>query len=164
MDESFLPRAKRGILVTLLVYALLVATHMGEFWPFSIFPMFSQAGNPWTRALIRQLPEEETSEDLWRTVSLDELPGKPLPVDEQGVNQNDVANFVSKTQSWNAQRLRGLRRLLEPPQMDGALLVYKVRGRLDENAVVTTAEPLILFATDTTFTAPSISLDPTSHP
>jgi hypothetical protein len=47
--------------IILLIYAVLVASHEGEFWPFSIYPMFSQAGNPWTRAMVidvTDLPDE----------------------------------------------------------------------------------------------------------
>lgn len=43
------PNCRRG----LVVYGLLVAIHLGEFWPFSIYPMFSQTGNPWTGAAER---------------------------------------------------------------------------------------------------------------
>ena len=157
MNNQFIQKATRALLLTLAVYTVLVATHLGEFWPFSIFPMFSQAGNPWTRAIVRQVPDNPYGNGHWQTVGTDELPGQPLRLTEQGVNQNDVANFVSKTRSWDQQRLRGLRRLLGVPGSNQALLVYRVRGRLEENAVETTAEPLILFAPDTTFTGPSIN-------
>lgn len=56
----------------LVVYALLVATHLGEFWPFSIYPMFSQAGTPWTRAVVRELPSQTDPDTLsmdWRSCS-----------------------------------------------------------------------------------------------
>lgn len=160
MNSHFIQTARRGLFITLAMYTLLVATHLGEFWPFSIFPMFSQAGNPWTRSLVRQVPEDRPTDRTWKTVSLEELPGEPLRLAEQGINQNDVANFVSKTRAWNEQRLRGLRHLLEVPRINRTLHVYRVRGRLGENAVEITAEPLILFAPDTTFTAPSINISP----
>lgn len=38
---------RRSFWATMVVFAVLVGTHEGEFWTFSIDPMFSQAGNPW---------------------------------------------------------------------------------------------------------------------
>jgi hypothetical protein len=151
-------------LLTLAVYMLLVATHLGEFWPFSIFPMFSQAGNPWTRALVRRVPNEQPDKQLWNAVTLDQLPGKPLRLAAEGVNQNDVSNFVSKTPMWDEQRLRGLRKLLETSRGDETLLVYRVRGRLDQDTVKTTAEPLILFTGDTTFISPPMNISRFPNP
>lgn len=46
---------KRIIGIVLLINILLVSTHRGEFWPFSIFPMFSQAGNPWSRGVVENV-------------------------------------------------------------------------------------------------------------
>ena len=35
------------LLVSLfMLQTLLVSTHLGEFWPFSIYPMFSRGGHP----------------------------------------------------------------------------------------------------------------------
>lgn len=163
--STFLRRATRALVITLTAYALLVATHRGEFWPFSIFPMFSQAGHPWTRAVVRQVPHQEPAEYLWRPAVLDELLGRPFPVRQQGINENDVANFVSKTVTWDTERLRGLRKLLgASSSTDASLLVYRVTGRLHQTTVQTTATPLILFAPNATFTAPSIRTPPAQHP
>lgn len=158
MNESFLQQAKCLILGTLIAYGLLTASHQGEFWPFSIYPMFSQAGDPWTRAVVRRIPEPLSGQQLWQPSSLDDLPGEPLALKSVGVNQNDVANFVSKTAVWEDHHLKGMRRLLDVSPGNEPLLVFRVRGRLEQNSVETTATPLILFATDTTFTAPSINL------
>lgn len=160
MNTPFIKRVRRTLFITLGIYALLVGTHQGEFWPFSIFPMFSQAGQPWTRAVVRQVPDQTPDESFWQSVTLTDLLGEPLPLEDQGINQNDVANFISKTPVWDEQRLRGLRRLVERPRFSKSLLVYRVRGQLNQNAVETTAMPLILFTPDTTFTAPSLKGSP----
>lgn len=157
MNTSFLRLAKRALLVTLLVYALLAATHEGEFWPFSIYPMFSQAGQPWTRALVRTVSHASPTSQTWESRPLQQAPGLPYGLKEQNVNQNDIANFVSKTKHWDAARLQGLRRLLYPPSdTTRSVLVCRVQGHLKNGTVQTTITPLILFAADTTFTAPSL--------
>ena len=47
----------------------LLPSHEGEFWPFSIYPMFSQAGNPWTRAMVLDVTTTPDAE-LWEKQSL----------------------------------------------------------------------------------------------
>jgi len=148
-------KALRVIGALLLVYALLVATHRGEFWPFSIYPMFSQAGNPWTRSVVRTLPDGETPS--WEATSLQNLPGAPFPLQERGVNQNDVANYVSKTEEWTPQRVRGLRSVFASTyDFSHPLLVIKARGELVDDSVAVTATPLILYTADSTHLHPSI--------
>ena len=67
---TFRRKALRITLGTLIVYALLVATHLGEFWPFSIYPMFSQAGNPWSRAVVREMPPGTDSRGIANGLAL----------------------------------------------------------------------------------------------
>lgn len=141
----------------LLVYALLVATHLGEFWPFSIYPMFSQAGNPWTRAVVREMPSDLDPDTLsWREVSLESLPGTAYPVEPRGINQNDVANYVSKTEEWTEERIQGLRSLFTKNRpLPSPLLVMRVRGEMDGDSVAVSATPVMLFAPDSTVLHPS---------
>ena len=47
-----------------LLSTVLVASHKGEFWPFSIYPMFSQAGNSWSRALLIEIEPDDTT-NIW---------------------------------------------------------------------------------------------------
>jgi hypothetical protein len=150
-------RALRIVGGILVVYALLVATHLGEFWPFSIYPMFSQAGNPWTRAVVRELPSQTDPDTLsWEAVSLQELPGAPYPVAPKGINQNDVANYVSKTDRWTDERVQGLRSLFTKGRtLSSPLLVLRVRGKLEADTVAVTATPVLLFEPDTTRLHPS---------
>lgn len=142
-----------------VVYAFLVATHRGEFWPFSIYPMFSQAGPPWTRALVREVPmgKDHIPKD---TVSLSELPGSSFPVAPEGINQNDVANYVSKTETWSTGRVEGLRSLFTRNEsLETSLLIYRVRGRLLEDSVQVRAIPVLFFAPDSTYLHPSLDTD-----
>lgn len=150
-------KALRLIGIVLAVYALLVATHKGEFWPFSIYPMFSQAGHPWTRALVREMPPETTAESLdWSAVPFSEVAGEPYPLSPRNINQNDVANYVSKTDRWTPDRIRGLRSLFAKNRtLNAPLLVYRVRGALAGDSVSVTATPVLLFAPDTTHLNPS---------
>ena len=145
---TFRRKALRITLGTLIVYALLVATHLGEFWPFSIYPMFSQAGNPWSRAVVREMPPG-TDQIPQDTVAFADLPGNPYPLVPQGINQNDVANYVSKTDRWTPNRQQGLRNMFaKSRQLPNPLLVMKVRGELTGDSVAVQAAPVMLITPD----------------
>lgn len=154
-----LQRAGRLLIGTLLVYALLVATHRGEFWPFSIYPMFSQAGNPWSRAVVRDISEDPDPVQ-WETTSLDSLPGRPFALRPNGVDNIDLANFVSKTETWTPKRVQGLRSLFTSHLADRELLVMRVRGRMVEgDSVVVEFEPYVHMAPDSTALNPGLQTE-----
>lgn len=143
---------------TFVVYALLVATHLGEFWPFSIYPMFSRGGHPWVRSVVREVPAHP-SDALWQPrTSPDALPGRPYPLDLAGINQNDIANFVSKSDTWDAGRVNAMRKVFGETLHDRALLIVRTEGRLDDNTVTVAYTPFILLTPDTTVFNPSLSL------
>ena len=135
--------------ITFLVYALLVATHLGEFWPFSIYPMFSQAGNPWSRSIVRDVSEVQLDQPdaiAWEVVDANNLPGEPVALTEHGVDPIDLANFVSKTEAWNAARVSGLRNMFRADALEGQkLLVFRAGGAMNEaDSVVLHFEPYVL--------------------
>lgn len=136
-------RSARVLLSTVVVYGLLVATNLGEFWPFSIYPMFSQGGIAWSRAVVREVPEDSVR---WEPVSLDDLPGHPYPLAEHGIDHVDLANFVSKTQYWDDERVAGLRRMIGQAELDRRnLLVMRAQGRMIEgDSVVLSFTPYVL--------------------
>lgn len=144
-------KAKKAIWAVLLICALTVVTHLGEFWPFSIYPMFSQAGNPWSRSLVREVaPDDSIS---WRTVPLDSLPGVPYGVASGGVDAIDLANFVSKIKTWDTDRVAALKLMLlaDPPKTPLDLLVFRVRATLTESdSVAILATPYVRVGTGRT--------------
>ncbi|MGK7369818.1 MAG: hypothetical protein ACNS64_06355, partial [Candidatus Halalkalibacterium sp. M3_1C_030] len=99
------------LLATLAVNVVLVATHEGEFWPFSIFPMFSQAGNPWSRGVVEKI-DNQHDPSIWSIKSMSEIEHRVISLDSIGVDAIDYANFISKTQDWNQKRIKALRDLL----------------------------------------------------
>lgn len=143
-----LRKAAKAVIITLLVYGVLVATHLGEFWPFSIFPMFSQAGNQWTRAMSMDITDEYDiyGEQVWTIDTVDELPGTHFALRANAIDQIDFANFVSKTRDWNEVRVQALRDMIgERHLIERKLMVYKVTGYLnDSNEMVVKATPFIL--------------------
>jgi len=149
---------KRILIAIFLIFGVLVAPHEGEFWPFSIFPMFSQAGNPWVRTQV-QLLQTPADHANWRVVSGDELPGEVLPMTSINVNQNDVSNFVAKTSTWNERSLLNLRNLFGDLTTEYHLMIYRVTGELDPvrpDSVSILYTPYILLSPDTTLTHPDI--------
>lgn len=155
-------RALSTLLGTLLVYALLVATHEGEFWPFSIYPMFSQAGHPWSRAIVRDVSGTEAVP--WDTVAArSDLPGVPFPLAEHGIDPIDLSNFVSKTQTWNADRVNGLRTMFYDHADERDLLVMRVNGRLvGSDSVAVEFVPYVLIRADTSALHPALAASSTS--
>ncbi|HAH51303.1 MAG TPA: hypothetical protein DCL80_08560 [Balneola sp.] len=145
-------------LISLLFYSLLVATHEGEYWPFSIYPMFSKAGNPWTRALVRDVSNTNPDE-LWETTTLDNLNGNPVSMKSIGVDQIDYSNFVSKTKEWDEKRILALRNMLgERYLITQDWMIFKVHGKMIGNdSVVVETVPILLFKSDTTLFNPNLS-------
>lgn len=149
--------AKKVLAGVLLVNILLVSTHEGEFWPFSIFPMFSQAGNPWTRAVVERV-EDPARADLWENRTLEEVAPRAIGLYERGVDPIDFANFVGKTLEWDRKRIGALRELLDVNRLeDEYWMVNRVRGHLtEEDTVIVESTPLFLLSADTTLRNPRI--------
>ncbi|MDA1027768.1 MAG: hypothetical protein O3B41_01760 [Bacteroidetes bacterium] len=148
--------SKTVILSVLLVYVLTVATNLGEFWPFSIYPMFSQAGRTWNRSLVREMPAGERV--TWAASSLENLPGAPFSVRSNGVDPIDLANFVSKTLVWDSLRVAALEKMMFGGRTpDKSLMIFKVQGRLaDRVGVEVTATPWVLISPGKDQVNPSI--------
>ena len=150
-------RATRVLGLSLAAYVLLVAANEGEFWPASIYPMFSVAGRPWTRALVRDVAAVPDSA-RWRVTDLAGLPGGPVVLPEIGIDPIDFANFLSKTRTWDEDRVGGLRSLFtEDLLRSRQLMVFKVRGRLAAgDSVVVEATPFLLLSGDGTARNPHL--------
>lgn len=146
--KALTKKGKSAVLGVLLVYAVTVATNLGEFWPFSIYPMFSQAGNPWNRALVREIPPEDSIR--WEPSSLNDLPGLDYGVSSNNVDAIDLANFVSKTEVWNEQRVGALSMMLLAGKEEALRLqVFKVRAHLTEDdSVAIVATPYVVVGTE----------------
>lgn len=118
--------------MVLVVHAALVATHEGEFWPFSIYPMFSQAAKPWTRTVLYELRPVELDRLRWSPQRLEDVPGVPFAAAEHGIEVIDLAKFVGMTKRrWDDARVEGLRKMLGESARR-SLVVYEVSGRLEE--------------------------------
>jgi len=137
-------RGVRALGVLSLVGVALLATHLGEFWPYSIYPMFSVAGRPWRRAIAREVSDVPAGE-LWQTRTVETLAGRAFPVAEHGIPQIDFTEYVNHSPRWDAARVAGLRALFATPLRTQALLVYEVRGDVDDDGTAhTRAEPVVL--------------------
>lgn len=143
--------------IILLVYAALVATHKGEFWPFSIYPMFSQAGNPWTRAVVldvTNMPDEE----IWNQQRLSELSAKAVPIGDYGVDQIDFSNFMSKTTNWTENRRNALRSMFGPENIgSNRWMASKAQGKLvEDDSVVVIIQPFLMITADSVYMNPQL--------
>lgn len=148
---------KRIIAIVLLLNALLVATHEGEFWPFSIYPMFSQAGNPWSRGVVENV-QDTTRADLWQTKPIEEINNRILPLEDYGIHEIDFANYISKTKNWNTKKINGLRSTFQIDNYPGQMwMATRVTGSIDDQgSVVIKAIPMFLFTADSTYSNPNL--------
>lgn len=134
-------RAGKALKVLLAVAIVLLATHKGEFWPFSIFPMFSKAGRPFTRSVVRELAPGETYARTPQTLA--SLPGRPFPLQPVDIAQNDVASMVSASGPWTPERVESARRLFASQLAAHRLLVLSAQGAPSERGVDVTFRPLL---------------------
>jgi len=151
---------KRALFIlfgTLLAYGVLVGTHEGEFWPFSIYPMFSQAGRPWSRAIVHDIPDGEAV--AWKPASSrDALPGIPFPLSDHGISPIDLADFIFKTETWSPDRVNGLRSMFYDQVGSHNLLVIRVNGRLaGRDSVAIEFVPYALVRADTSILNPDLT-------
>jgi len=139
-------RAFRGLALWVGLYALLVATHTGEFWPMSVFPMFSQAGKPWTRIVVRELTETDSLSwnpiEGWTT-----LPGQAFALKPTGITPLDLTPLVLRAQ--DSMHLATLRLWERTYFENRRLLVLQAQGKLSEGDVQVTFTPLLLLHGDT---------------
>lgn len=151
----FKQRAFKILMGIFVVYGILVATHKGEFWPFSIYPMFSQAGNPWTRAIVSNVTSTPDSL-VWKTTDLEHVQGSKVALRTVGVDQIDFSNYISKTKQWDTNRKNALIRMFGSSNLgDARWVISKVRGHLTEqDSVIVEVVPFLLVKRDTVLTNP----------
>jgi hypothetical protein len=123
-------RAAAALLAIGAAHSVLAATHGGEFWPFSIYPMFSHAGRPWLRALLL---EGVSSVALDAEYTLGALPGTPIALEPLGIPQNDLSSLVQRAARWDAAELEALRRLMGALPCERPVLLVSVRGTLGQS-------------------------------
>jgi hypothetical protein len=123
-------------LSSLAAYALLVGLHAGEFFPFSIFAMFSGAGRPWARATVREL-KGEAAEPSCAPLLADELPGEPFPIHSLGLDQNDLSKFLLPMAKGPAPTdLVLLEKMFDVAHSPRELVIYQARGARDPDGSV----------------------------
>ena len=150
-------KGKKLIITTLIIYALLMATHLGEFWPFSVYPMFSVAGKPWMRQISREIPVLP-EENLWTEVVVKELPGKPFVVSQYGLNQADLSSFVKKTKVWDQEHVTELKAKFAQVLDTTNIVVYNAKGIFDKSQgeVNITLKPVFYFSKDQSLMNPEL--------
>lgn len=161
IENSFTPRVKKSFLSLFIVVFILLATHKGEFWPFSIYPMFSKAGNPWSRALVREVPPSQLIIDDWSELEVAELPGAPFKLNINTLDNIDYANFINKTVVWTPERIAALRSFFNKYNGDDKILFcYSVKGRLDEEEdIEISAHPYVILTPDTVWINPILKTE-----
>jgi hypothetical protein len=144
-----------------LLNLLLVGSHLGEFWPFSIFPMFSKAGQPWSRAMIVDIPLVDSYEDpsamLWEPMDIDIHDLQAISLKEMGIDKIDFSNYVGKTKQWTPELVIGIAKMIpDRPEQGTAWLILKVHGRMDEGTVSVQGEPMVMLTMDRIILSPTL--------
>jgi len=134
-------RAVKALCAVSACYVALIATHGGEFWPFSVYSMFAaSAGRPWQRALVRVVGGAAPT--CRAGCSLGALPGSALPLSEHGIPQNDLSSLVQRAERWSDDDVRTLGAMFGSLPCREALVVLRVRGSLEGAGLSATATPV----------------------
>jgi hypothetical protein len=137
--------ARRAGLLLLAVgaaYAVLVATHRGEFWPFSVYPMFSRAGRPWARACVLTWTPPIELASLRGGRPLESWPGTPFPLREHGLSQNDLSSLVQRAEQWTPEDRLAIEHAFGSLPCAQPLVLMRVAGTLDGQGVRQEATPV----------------------
>lgn len=128
-------RAMQAVGFTLAAWTLAVLPHRGEFWPFSIYPMFARAGRPWTNALVVEVDPHARRD--WGPWTLQDLPGTVYPTQPVGVSGLDVSQLVKLTGSWSDEKIALTRKLFHEALSDGrTLMIVRSDGHLTRDLAV----------------------------
>lgn len=125
-------KVSKTLLILILSYALLVATHLGEFWPFSIFPMFSQTGKTWEKVIVREIGGDTLKTSV-AILDAHSLPGKPFILRDTKINQNDLSNFIRLNKEWDEERKEILNGFFQNYLENKTLMIIKVKGNFDSH-------------------------------
>jgi len=157
MSNQFSRKGIKTVGYIFVLYAALVATHEGEFWPFSIYPMFSQAGNPWTRAIVLDVTDMPDDE-IWQTQTLSGRTAEPVALQNYGIDQIDFSNFISKTERWTQERKKALQYMFGKENMGSSRwMASKVRGQLiNDDSVSVEIVPFLLVTADSVMVNPTL--------
>jgi hypothetical protein len=139
-------RTLKALGVVAACYVALIATHGGEFWPFSVYPMFASAGKPWQRALVRVMDGAPLTSATAYT--LDALPGTALPLREHGVPQNDLSSLVQRAERWSDAEVATLGAMFGGLPCRAPLVVLRVRGSLEAGVLRELATPVARIGCD----------------
>jgi hypothetical protein len=138
-----------GILVA---YIALTATHKGEFWPFSIYPVFSQGAHPWDYAVVRGV-NLNSKGPVWTKKTVKQLRGDLIGLNHLGLTQTKLSVFLDQKWPPNETKIQLLRKYFKNKLSDKNILIYKVHGQRTgkkSSFAMTNCTPLILLKQDTT--------------
>lgn len=127
-------RSLWAIAITCVLYALLVGTHRGEFWPLSIYPMFSKAKSTLYQVAVQRVSPGVWSEpEFWRGYGPGEIPGKPFAVAPHGMDAVDLAKYVRLTTDWTADRKQGIVDFFGDTSRENTLVIMSAKGSVDRS-------------------------------
>jgi hypothetical protein len=89
-------------------------------------------------------------------VDISELPGPLFPLQDTGVNQNDIANFVQKNRDWGPKRMESLIKLFEEDLDTHSLMILKVNPVTEGAAIGLRASPYLLITADSVLRNPDL--------
>ncbi len=137
----YLQKTKKIFISVFVIYAILVASHEGEFWPFSIYQMFSEGGKDWSKSLLLDLPEEECSIAAFE--SLEELSEYAIALIPHSVSQSDLSNYVKRARYWDDPTISGLQSLISNVIDENSVCLVNIRTGLRDNIMVSEIRPLL---------------------
>ena len=144
-------KIKKTLWILILFYVSLVATHRGEFWPMSIFPMFSQTNITWEKVFVQIVENFEFNENQY-SYDLGSLPGKPFRLDNTSISQNDLSNYIQRTENWDKGEIMHIRNYFKDYLAEQDLLIIQAKNVLEnrKEEFKIKYHPYIYLSSDTT--------------
>lgn len=148
-------KSGRVLLWIFVISSVFLATHKGEFWPFSIYPMFSQAGRPWHRAIMRDYTAVPDSL-LWKESRIEDLQGEPFALEDYGIEGPDIAKYIAINRNWDARGRNNFRKVFLKHLHGRRLAALRLDGTAMGDSVRVVATPVLLITADTTVLNPKL--------
>jgi len=95
----------------------------------------------------------------WEPRRQSELPGSVFALNQVGINQNDLANFISKNKQWTVKKVSGVRKYFKQELDDKEFVVFRVDGKLSEegaDSTIISFTPYLHLRRDTTLLNPKL--------
>jgi len=143
-----LMKIRTAIIITLFLYAALLSTHAGEFWPFSTYQMFSQGGKGWEKPVLVEMDESSCRAASFSHLS--QLEPHTISLADYNIDHRDFSDYISFRKCWEQEDLQGLQRLIKPVLQRYESCIILISTELNEGVITSSFAPFLFMNTEQT--------------